>query len=325
MRVAALAGGVGGAKLVYGLAKIMSPNDLTIIVNTGDDFEHLGLHICPDLDTVCYTLADLANPATGWGREGETWDAMNNLLRLGGPGWFNLGDKDLGTHLERTRRLALGDPLSRVVGDFCAAWGIAHQVLPMSDQPVSTWVETQNSGWLAFQEYFVRERCAPQVRSFEFRGAQQAFPALGVKEAISEADWVIVCPSNPWVSIDPILAVPGLLDLVRSKPVAAVSPIVGGKALKGPAAKMYQELGFEPSALTVANHYQTRFGPRPAENEIILFIDTVDQDQADQIRGLGVRPVVTGTIMQTNDDRVRLATEILNFCGLVSADRTAAL
>lgn len=314
MRIAALAGGVGGAKLAYGLAKALPVDDLCVIVNTGDDFDFLGLRICPDLDTVCYTLGDLANPETGWGRAGETWNMMENLARLGGPNWFNLGDKDLGVHLERTRRLTAGQPLSTITREFCAAWGARHRVLPMTDQTVSTWVNTKENGWLGFQEYFVRERCSPQVVSFEFRGALNAAPAPGVAEAISAADWVIVCPSNPWVSIDPILAVPGLADLVKQKPTAVVSPIVGGKAIKGPAAKMYQELGIEPSALAVANHYKTRLGERTASRPLLLWIDAVDRGYVEAIRKLGIRPLVTDTVMLTKEDRVRLAEEVIANC-----------
>lgn len=317
MRIAALAGGVGGAKLAYGLANSLPIDDLCVIVNSGDDFDFLGLRICPDLDTVCYTLADLANPETGWGRAGETWNMMENLARLGGPNWFNLGDKDLGVHLERTRRLAAGQPLSTITREFCAAWGVHHRVLPMTDQIVSTWVNTKESGWLGFQEYFVRERCTPQVVSFEFRGASIAAPALGVAEAISAADWVIICPSNPWVSIDPILAVPGLADLLKQKPIAVVSPIVGGKAIKGPAAKMYQELGIEPSALAVANHYKTRLGEGVESRPLLLLIDSVDRGYAEAIHRLGIHPVVTNTIMLTKEDRIRLAEEVIANCSTI--------
>ena len=206
MNILALAGGVGGAKLAHGLARILPPEDLTIIVNTGDDFEHLGLYISPDLDTVCYTLAGLANPDTGWGRVDETWNAMADLKRLGAPDWFNLGDRDLATHLERTRRMKAGQTLSQVTREFCKAWGVRHTVLPMSDQPVRTIVET-DEGDLPFQEYFVHRHCEPRVKSFRFDGLSTASPAPGVREAIQSADAIILCPSNPWVSIDPILSV----------------------------------------------------------------------------------------------------------------------
>ena len=206
MKIVALAGGVGGAKLAHGLAQILPPEDLTVIVNTGDDFEHYGLYISPDLDTVCYTLAGLANPKTGWGRKNETWQAIENAKVLGGPDWFNLGDQDLGTHLERTRRMKAGQTLSQITRDFCKAWGIGPTVLPMSDQPVRTIVET-DEGELAFQEYFVHRRCEPKVKGFRFEGIDTAEAAPGALEAIEAADAVVICPSNPWVSIDPILAV----------------------------------------------------------------------------------------------------------------------
>jgi len=233
MKIVALAGGVGGAKLANGLAQIQHPEDLTIIVNTGDDFKHLGLFICPDLDTVCYKLAGLANPETGWGRADESWHAIENITRLGGPNWFHLGDQDLGTHLERTRRLKAGQTLSQITRDFCAAWGIGPTVLPMSDDPVPTIVLT-DEGELPFQEYFVHRRCEPRVRGFRFQGVDGAHPAPGMIAAIREADLVVICPSNPWVSIDPILALPNIRSEIGSRRVVAVSPIIGGKAVKGP-------------------------------------------------------------------------------------------
>ena len=300
MKIVALAGGVGGAKLAHGFAQILPPEDLTVIVNTGDDFEHYGLYICPDLDTVCYTLAGLANPETGWGRAGETWNAIENARNLGGPGWFNLGDQDLGTHLERTRRLRAGDPLSQVTRDFCKAWGVEFTILPMSDQPVRTMVATEE-GELAFQEYFVHRRCQPRVKSFRFEGVESAEPAPGTREAIRSADAVVICPSNPWVSVDPILQVLKKID----KPVYAVSPIIGGETVKGPAAKMYRELGIEPSALAVANHYRDLL-------EGFVF-DEQDSELLEGIRGLNMRMHVTNTLMSSHDDRKKLAMEILEF------------
>lgn len=230
MKIVAFAGGVGGAKLAHGLAKILSPEELTVIVNTGDDFEHLGLSISPDLDTVCYTLAGLANPETGWGRVGETWNAFDNIEKLGGPAWFRLGDQDLATHLERTRRLKEGQPLSQITRDFCSAWGVQHTVLPMSDSPVRTMVDS-DEGELAFQEYFVHRRCEPRVKGFRFDGVKSAEPAPGVAEALKSADAVVFCPSNPWVSIDPILSILSMngIEWNKGKQVVAVSPIIGGK------------------------------------------------------------------------------------------------
>jgi len=300
MKIVALAGGVGGAKLAHGLAQILPPEDLTVIVNTGDDFEHYGLYICPDLDTVCYTLAGLANPDTGWGRIDETWNAIQNASRLGGPGWFNLGDQDLGTHLERTRRLREGQCLSEITRDFCKAWGIAPTVLPMTDQQVRTIVNTE-AGELAFQEYFVHRRCEPRVKGFRFEGADHAEPAPGAREALEAADAIVICPSNPWVSIDPILKVIPEIE----KPVVAISPIIGGETVKGPAAKMYRELGIEPSALAVASHYR---------NLVTHFVlDEVDTHLEGQIMGLYMQTLVTNTLMKSHDDRKRLAHEVLGF------------
>jgi len=302
VKIVALAGGVGGAKLAHGLAQILAPEDLTIVVNTGDDFEHYGLYVCPDLDTVCYTLAGLANPETGWGRINESWNVIENASKLGGPDWFRLGDQDLGTHLERTRRLTAGHSLREITRDFCQAWGIEHAVLPMSDQPVRTIVETEE-GDLAFQEYFVHRRCEPRVKGFRFEGADKAATASGACEAIVAADAVIICPSNPWVSIDPILRVLPKIE----KPVYAVSPILGGETVKGPAAKMYRELGIAPSALAVANHY------RSLATGFVL--DIIDAQLNESVRGLNMRTLVTNTLMKSHDNRRQLANEVLKFIG----------
>lgn len=302
MKIVALAGGVGGAKLAQGLAQILPPQDLTVIVNTGDDFEHYGLYICPDLDTVCYTLAGLANPETGWGRVNESWTVIENAARLGGPRWFNLGDQDLGTHLERSRRLREGQRLSQVTKDFCNAWGIKHPILPMSDQPVRTIVETEE-GDLPFQEYFVHRRCEPRVKGFRFEGVESAEPTPGAQEAIESSDAVIICPSNPWVSIDPILRVVKRIE----KPVVAVSPIIGGETIKGPAAKMYRELGIAPSALAVARHY--------CDLVTEFVFDETDRQLESEISGLNMRTLVTNTLMKSHDDRKRLAIDILNYLG----------
>ncbi|MDW8226686.1 MAG: 2-phospho-L-lactate transferase [Anaerolineales bacterium] len=314
MRITALAGGVGGAKLAHGLAQILPPEDLTIIVNTGDDFEHFGLYISPDLDTVCYTLAGLANPVTGWGRADESWNAMENLKRLGAPDWFNLGDRDLATHLERTRRLKEGQTLSQITRDFCAAWGVKHTVLPMSDDPVRTIVETVEYGELPFQEYFVKHRCEPRVKGFRFAGVESARPAPGVLEAIQQADAIVICPSNPWVSIDPILATitstphPPFPPVFRKgKGVSiAISPIIGGKTVKGPAAKMFAELGTVPSALAVAGHYA------PLLTGFV--IDVLDADYAKNLERLGMYVLVAQTLMNSPQDRRRLAEEVVEFC-----------
>ncbi len=304
LSIVALAGGVGGAKLADGLAQILPPENLTVIVNTGDDFEHYGLHISPDLDTVCYTLAGLANPATGWGRADETWNAIENAARLGGPDWFRLGDRDLSTHLERTRRLRAGEPLSAITRDFCRAWGIEHTVLPMSDDPVPTVVETEE-GELPFQEYFVHRKTEPAVKGFRFPGVERAQPAPGVRAALERANLVILCPSNPWVSIDPILSVGDIRELVAAKTCIAVSPIIGGEALKGPAAKMYRELGIQPSALAVAEHYRGLLRG--------FVFDLRDQELENAIQRLGMNTLCAQTIMHTPADRARLAAEALAF------------
>ncbi len=314
-RIVSLAGGVGGAKLAHGLAQILAPEELTIIVNTGDDFEHLGLYICPDLDTVCYTLGGLANPETGWGRVNETWNTIANIEKLGGPAWFRLGDQDFATHLERTRRLKEGESLSQITKDFCKAWGIQHTILPMSDSPVRTMVDS-DEGELAFQEYFVHRQCAPKVRGFRFDGVEVAEPTVGAKEAIAEADAIVICPSNPWVSVDPILQIisptPSPLFLrergwSEGKKVIAVSPIIGGKTVKGPAAKMYSELGIEPSALAVAKHYR----------DILtgFVLDNVDLSMENDVKKMNIKTLTTDTLMNNLTDRTRLAEDVLHFIG----------
>ena len=304
MKILALAGGVGGAKLVDGLAQILPPENLTVIVNTGDDFEYWGLKVCPDLDTVCYTLAGLANPDTGWGRADETWHVFESVTALGGDSWFRLGDRDLGLHLERTQRLREGESLSEITRDFCQAWGVRPTVLPMSDDLIPTMVTT-NEGVLPFQEYFVQRKCQPRVSGFNFMNIERSEPAPGVLHALQESDLVVICPSNPWVSIDPILAVPTLKSALSSRPIVGVSPIIGGKAVKGPAARMYRELGIQPSALAVAQHYQ---------NLITGFVfDTVDVAQDDDIRKLDIHTLVTDTLMKTSSDRRRLAQDVLQF------------
>jgi LPPG:FO 2-phospho-L-lactate transferase len=297
MKIVALAGGVGGAKLAHGLAQVLPPEDLTVIVNTGDDFEHLGMYICPDLDTVCYTLAGLANPETGWGRVNETWNTISNIEKLGGPNWFRLGDQDIATHLERTRRMKEGQSLSRITNDFCAAWGIKQTVLPMTDSPMRTIVDT-DEGELAFQEYFVHRHCEPRVKGFRFDGVEVAEPVIGAREAIESADAIVICPSNPWVSVDPILRVIKKIY----KPVIAVSPIIGGQTVKGPAAKMYTELGIEPSALAVAEHYKNLLSG--------FVLDNVDKKLSDKIQS---KTLVTNTLMNNHADRAKLATDVLNF------------
>jgi LPPG:FO 2-phospho-L-lactate transferase len=304
LKVVALAGGVGGAKLVEGLAQVLLPENLTVIVNTGDDFEHLGLYICPDLDTVCYTLAGIANPATGWGRIDESWQVLDTLEALGGPTWFRLGDRDLGLHLERTRRKREGQSLSQITRCFSRAFGIRSSILPMTDDFVPTWVYTLE-GELPFQEYFVHRRCEPQVTGFRFENVERARPAEGVLEALEEAELVIICPSNPCVSVDPILALPGVRAAVEAHLVLAVSPIIGGQTVKGPAAKMYTELGIQPGAHSVARHYGSLLDG--------FVLDQVDEAQVEIIRELGIAALITDILMKSPLDRAHLAMEVVAF------------
>jgi LPPG:FO 2-phospho-L-lactate transferase len=318
--VLALCGGVGGAKLAFGLAQILGPDHLTLVVNTGDDFEHLGLHVSPDIDTVAYTLAGLSDRERGWGLAGETWQFMDQLKRLGGEGWFNLGDRDLAMHVERTRRLAAGQSLSQVTAALTAALGIRHPVVPMSDDPVRTIVQTRD-GELAFQRYFVGEQCGPVATGVRFDGAAAARLSAGFRAALDRPDLaaVIVCPSNPYLSIDPILAVPGVRAALASTsaPVVAVSPIVGGRALKGPAAKLMTELGATPGLTAVVDHYRGLLGG--------LVADEADRDEAEALAVLGLPTLTTGAVMVTDEDRVRLARETLAFAqGLVTQRRRLA-
>lgn len=313
--IIALCGGVGGAKLAFGLADVLRPEDLTIVVNTGDDFEHLGLHVSPDIDTVVYTLSGLSDRERGWGLAGETWNFMGQLKRLGGEGWFNVGDRDLAMHVERTRRLAAGETLSEVTATLADALGIGHAVIPMSDDPVRTIVQTAN-GELAFQRYFVGEQCQPVATGIRFEGAERAAPSPGLRAALARKDVaaVIVCPSNPYLSVDPILAVRGVRAglVALGAPVLAVSPIVGGTALKGPAAKLMRELGAIPGVAAVADHYAGLLSG--------LVIDQSDAGDAEALRGVGVEPLVTSSVMATDEDRVRLAEETLAFAAGLSAD-----
>jgi LPPG:FO 2-phospho-L-lactate transferase len=304
LKVVAFAGGVGGAKLAEGLYQILPPENLTVIVNTGDDFEHFGLHISPDIDTVVYTLAGLASQERGWGRAGESWHALDVIQQLGGPGWFRLGDKDIGLHLWRSSRLRDGERLSQVTSSICRSFGVRAQVLPMSDEAVRTMVDS-SQGLLPFQEYFVARQCQPEVRGFTFEGVEFSSPSPGVLAAIHSADAIVFCPSNPWVSLDPILAVKGIKEALQDKLVLAVSPIIRGQALKGPAAKMYRELGFEPAAHTVAQHYQ----------DILtgFVFDEDDSEEKEVIAELGMVPRALPTVMTNQAERMALARQVLAF------------
>jgi LPPG:FO 2-phospho-L-lactate transferase len=312
--VVALSGGIGGAKLALGLYRELPPERLMVVGNTGDDFEHLGLAISPDLDTVLYTLAGIANPATGWGRAGETWSFMGALAELGGETWFRLGDADLATHVERTRRLAAGETLSAIAEDFCRRLGVRARLVPMCDQPVRTMVRTEG-GVLPFQRYFVEQRCAPAVSGFAFAGADAARPPAALLDALANENLeaVVICPSNPFISIDPILTVPGLRAALAASPapVVAVSPIIGGRALKGPTAKMMAELGLAITSRTVADHYAGLLDG--------FVLDRADEGEAEAI---GLPCLATRTLMESEDDKRRLAAEVLAFARRLGARAT---
>ncbi|MBS7538962.1 2-phospho-L-lactate transferase [Ancylobacter lacus] len=307
-RILALSGGIGGAKLALGLDRVLPPGALSVLANTGDDFVHLGLHVSPDVDTLLYTLAGLDDPVKGWGRREETWTFMAALKALGGEDWFLLGDGDLATHVERSRLLAQGLTLSEITERFRARLGIASAILPMSDDPVRTRVKTREEGWLDFQPYFVGRRCEPAVEALDFAGAAEARMAPAVAAALADPALaaIVLCPSNPYLSIDPILAVPGIRAALarRRVPVVAVSPIIAGQAVKGPTAKMMRELGLEPGAATVAAHY--------AGLVDILVVDEADAGVAVP-EGMAVH--AAPTLMRSLDDRTALARVVLALAG----------
>ncbi len=302
---AVICGGVGAARLLRGLVRLVPGPDLVAIVNVGDDLELHGLHVSPDLDTITYTLADAVSAERGWGLEGETWQAMDMIGRYGGVDWFNLGDRDLGTHLFRTHRLREGATLAEATADVVAAWDLDLTVLPVSNDRLRTMVTTLVEGEVGFQEYFVRLHHDVAVSAVRFDGAESATPAPGVIEAIRTSDHVIIAPSNPVVSIDPVLAVPGVRAALaaRRRDVVAVSPIVGGRALKGPADRLLNELGREASALAVAEWYADTVGT--------LVVDTVDADLAPAIEAIGVRCIVAPTVMRDLDTTLALARTVL--------------
>jgi LPPG:FO 2-phospho-L-lactate transferase len=309
MRVVCLAGGVGGAKLADGLQQILRPGELTVVVNTGDDLERHGLTICPDFDTVAYTLAGIADPRQGWGIAGETWTVMDQLSRLGSETWFRLGDRDLATHIYRTERLRRGERLTAVALELVDALGVASRILPATDGPLRTWVRTPG-GWIDFQDYFVRQHQEPEVLEVEFRGAASAPVTPEVRSALRAAEAIVVAPSNPIVSIGPILAVPGLaaeISAARARGVRSigVSGIVGGKALRGPADRMMASLGEEPTALGVARRYCD------AGLLDTFVVDKSDEGLAPAIRALGLETLVTETVMVDADSRASLAREML--------------
>jgi LPPG:FO 2-phospho-L-lactate transferase len=312
MKVCALAGGVGGAKLASGLQDVLPPGDLSVVVNTADDFDLWGLHICPDLDTVMYTLAGISNPETGWGITGESFDTLNMVERYGEETWFKLGDRDLATHVLRTFRMLSGETLTEVTAGLSGALGVDSAVLPMSDDPVSTVLETPE-GRLEFQEYFVRRGQRDEVLGIELRGIEDASPTERVFAAVSRADAIVLCPSNPVVSVGPILALPGMTEALASSsaPKVAVSPIVGGRALKGPADRMLSSLGHEVSAKGVARMYAGLVDG--------MIVDQTDEGERAGIEALGMRVLVTQSVMRDAGDRARLASETLEFsAGLVA-------
>jgi LPPG:FO 2-phospho-L-lactate transferase len=307
--VLALSGGVGGAKLALGLYRILPPDALTIVANTGDDFEHLGLRVSPDLDTLLYTLSGEDNPELGWGRRCETWTFMAALEALGGETWFRLGDGDLATHVERTRRLNSGETLSAISDDFRRRLGIAARLVPMSDDPVRTRLLT-SEGWLDFQDYFVRRRCVPEISQLAFAGSDKARPHPDFLPALADPALraVVICPSNPFISIDPILAVPSIRAALREcpAPVVAVSPIIAGKAVKGPTAKMMAELDLTVDAASVARHYDD-----------ILDLYIADEEDRAAVAGLDVPVVLTRTLMHSLADREALARTVMIAAGRV--------
>ena len=303
--VVALCGGIGGAKLALGLYHLLEPGSLFLILNTGDDFEHLGLHISPDIDTVTYTLAGKNNPITGWGRRDETWAFMETLAELGGETWFSLGDRDLAIHVERSRRLEAGESLSQITDDISRSFGISAHLLPMTDDPLRTTIETRE-GVISFQDYFVRKKSEPVVEKIVFAGADKAVPNAAAMDALKLPDLcaVVICPSNPFLSIDPILAVDGFRQaLVNcSAPVIAVSPIIGGKAVKGPTCKIMDEISMPPTARAVSDYY----------GELLdgFVFDNADKAEASRA---SLPSLVTQTLMETLEDRINLARDVLEF------------
>jgi LPPG:FO 2-phospho-L-lactate transferase len=308
VRVTALAGGVGASKLLLGLYEVMDPRALTVIVNTGDDITLHGLKISPDLDIVTYSLAGIVDPAKGWGFRGETFHALKRLAKYGRADWFNLGDRDLATHIHRTALLAEGKTLTEAAESVRTTLGVKARILPMSDEPIPTIINS-SEGVLHFQEYLVKRRCEPIVQAIRFDGAESARPAPGVLQAIQDADRVIICPSNPLISIGPILSVPGIRDALRARKrdVIAVCPIVGGKSLKGPSDKMLAQLGYDTSALGVAKLYSDFIGT--------FVIDSADASQADSIRALDMEVVVLPTVMKTLTQKRGLARALLGLEG----------
>ena len=313
--IVALSGGVGGAKLALGLSRVMRPEELVVVVNTGDDFEHLGLSISPDIDTVTYTLSGLANRELGWGRHDETWSFMETMESLGGDTWFRLGDRDIALHVERTRRLHKGETLSAVTADLCRRLGIKSRVIPMSDDPVRTRLRTAE-GWLDFQEYFVHRRCEPVVHELLFQGAgaARAHPDFLAALANPALQAIVICPSNPFISVEPILAIPGVRQALIDSPapIIAVSPIIAGQAVKGPTAKMMTELGMDPSAGTVAQRYRD-----------LLDGYVIDHADMSEVVSIDARVTLAQTLMRTMEDREALARTVIDAAAVLRRRKAA--
>lgn len=305
-QVLALSGGIGGAKLAVGLQHVLPPGELMVVVNTGDDFEHLGLSISPDIDTLLYTLSGLENPELGWGRDGDTWTFMAEIERLGGEHWFRLGDKDLAVHIERTRRLNAGEKLSAITADFARHFGILGRVVPMTNDMVRTMVITESEGTLDFQQYFVARRCEPAVKGVAYAGAADAQLVPMVEEVLQDPalQAIVICPSSPWLSIAPILEIPAWREALQeaTAPVIAVSPLINGQAVKGPTTKLMSELQLEPSSASIARFY---------EGIIDGFV--LDRSEAHVAPEIGVAAHLTTTLMKTAADKQRLAREVLEF------------
>lgn len=312
--VVALCGGVGGAKLAHGLYQILPPGALTVIVNTADDFQHLSLHISPDLDTVLYTLGQRADLERGWGRADESWRFMSALDDIGGEQWFNIGDLDLAMHVERTHWLQWRKTLSAFAEHVAARFGICANIVPMTDDIVSTWVST-NDGLMPFQQYFVKEHCEPEVNDIHFEGIEHARPSLKAQMALSDPRLkaIIICPSNPYLSIDPMLAIPGMRDLISKAPcpIVAVSPIIGGKAIKGPTAKIMKELGFIPNWGRIAYHYE-------GLAQGLLIDEGEELGEENYPLMVEIAPI----LMKTLADRVRLAENVLEFSQRLAAEKS---
>ena len=305
MKVTALAGGVGGAKLVKGLSQILPESNLTVIVNTGDDFEHYGLKICPDIDSILYSLADLSEPKLGYGRENDSYNCFNTLLQLDENPWFRLGDKDLALHLKRTSLVRSGKLLSETISIICDTLGISAKIIPMTDDNVFTTIETKDLGELTFQEYFVKYKFTPEIVKINYKNSHMAKMPTLASAAIVDADLVVICPSNPWLSIFPILSIGNVETALMQKKVVAVSPIIGSKAIKGPAAKIFGELGQKPSASGVADLYKQWL------NGIV--IDNIDIDECKLIESIGIKVAVTDIMMRDDANKRRVAEKVLEF------------